>query len=151
MPNQHGGYRAPAGPAPVSGPGSLARRTDGGPGQPIRRLPNAGYGESQAFEELQRAAPLASAASGGGGQPVPIDRSGIVPLGAPSGRPNEPVTAGAAAGAGPGPEVLGSQNAYQDDLMQLNAYMPALRFFASLPGASAGFRRYVRQLEGATV
>jgi len=56
-----GGYRQPANPAPVSGPGALSARTDGGPGsatQPIRRIPGVDYGEQQALSEQQAAAPL---------------------------------------------------------------------------------------------
>ncbi len=34
---QQGGYRKPNNPAPVSGPGSLSQRTDGGPTQPAVR------------------------------------------------------------------------------------------------------------------
>ena len=33
MAEQHGGKRTPRNPAPVSGPGRLSRRTDGGPAQ----------------------------------------------------------------------------------------------------------------------
>jgi len=42
-----GGYRKPGNPAPVSGPGKLSRRTDGGPGskQAMREVPSNGqYG-----------------------------------------------------------------------------------------------------------
>lgn len=92
-----GGYQAPANPAPVSGPGQLSQRTDGGPGQPVRSLPDAGYGESKAFVDQQQGAPLAQAP----GLPT------VVPLDAPTGRPGEPVTAGAPLGPGPGSEVLG--------------------------------------------
>jgi hypothetical protein len=50
-----GGYRQPANPAPVATPNR--NRTDGGPGnkkQPLRRLPNAAYGENKAFMEAQQ-------------------------------------------------------------------------------------------------
>ena len=45
-----GGYRQPSNPAPVSGPGALSARTDGGAGnskQPIRRIPGQAYGEQR--------------------------------------------------------------------------------------------------------
>lgn len=69
----HGGPRQPANPAPVSGPGALSARTDGGPGskaQPIRVPTGGGYGEAGALEAQQRGAPLPA---GGGvpGAPVP--------------------------------------------------------------------------------
>jgi len=95
-----GGYQPPAKPAPVSGPGALSQRTDGGPGQPVRTLPNAGYGESKAFVDQQQGAPLAQAP----GLPP------VVPLDAPSNRPDEPVTTGAPLGPGAGPEALGPAN-----------------------------------------
>jgi hypothetical protein len=42
-----------------------------------------------------------------GGQPMPAPQQPIVPLTAGTQRPNEPVTAGAATGAGPGIAALG--------------------------------------------
>lgn len=90
-----GGRRTPAQPAPVSGPGALARRTDGGPAQPTRVAPGGQYGARQAMESLQQAAPMAA---GGGGQPSPSTNSPTAaPLPAafaPTQRPNEPITAG---------------------------------------------------------
>lgn len=96
--------------ADVSGPGALSRRTDRGPAQKIRELPDAQYGEAATYKDLQQQAPLAQtpnpasrpAARGGTGSPV-------TPMGAPSQRPNEPVTAGADAGEGPGLASLGIQ------------------------------------------
>jgi hypothetical protein len=93
-----GGYMAPANPAPVSGPGALSQRTDGGPGQPVRDLPNAKYGEAKAFTEQEAGAPMA-----GAGPAMPP----VVGLDAPSTRPDEHVTHGAPLGPGGGPEVLG--------------------------------------------
>lgn len=94
-----GGRRTPNNPAPVSGPGALSRRTDGGPGQPIRVASGGEYGERQALEQQQQAAPLAVAgSSGGGGAPArpaaPVDVFG------PSGRPDEPITQGSAPSRG---------------------------------------------------
>ncbi len=65
----------PKNPAPVSGPGALARRTDGGPGsktQPLRVATGGNYGEAKASEDQQKAAPLA----GGGPTPAPSLRAG---------------------------------------------------------------------------
>jgi hypothetical protein len=137
MANGHGGYRQPENPAPVSGPGALSRRTDGGPGnarQPIRRLPNAGYGESQEFEDQQRAAPVAQT------EQRIVDPSGIVPLDAPSARPDQPVTAGMVTGQEP---MLPDEA----DASRLQSYLFALKTIASREGSSRATRQYVRQLE----
>lgn len=78
-----GGYQPPQNPAPVSGPGALSARTDGGPGnqrQPIRVAPGQPYGERQAMEELQGSAPMAAAGGGAPpaqqGAPPPMDLTG---------------------------------------------------------------------------
>lgn len=93
-----GGRRTPANPAPVSGPGALSRRTDGGAGQPIRVAPGGAYGARQASVALQQAAPLQA------GPPRPTGQGTVAPAGlpmpnvfAPTNRPAEPPTAGATA------------------------------------------------------
>lgn len=91
-----GGYQKPSNPAVVSGPGALSQRTDGGPGQTPMDLPDAKYGEAKAFADQQAGAPLAQAPS------MPE----VIPLDAPTTRPDEPVTAGAPLGPGPGAEIL---------------------------------------------
>lgn len=110
---QHGGYRKPSNPAPVSGPGAASRRTDGGPAdrQPVRAIPSGGpgatYGDRQASVDLQSAAPLAAASPAA----TPTPQTAGVPNGAmpdpfgPTQRPGEPLTAGAMLGPGrtPGP------------------------------------------------
>lgn len=117
MANGHGGYRRPANPAPISGPGAHSRRTDGGPGhtdyQSISTVPNQGYGDRKAQADAQRIAPMA------GKEPLPtptpVSQPAEQPMmpaysggafGAPSSRPNEPITAGADFGDGPGSDVL---------------------------------------------
>lgn len=108
-----GGYQAPASPAPASGPGRLSRRTDRGPAQPIRQIPGGSYGDRQELTQLQQASPLAqtpslpSASSGGGGAVPQAPSVMPIPLSAPTTRPDEPITAGAALGPGPGLEALG--------------------------------------------
>lgn len=99
--------------APVSGPGRLARRTDRSPFQKIRELPDAAYGEAKEFNDLQKQAPLSNnpqaptPTATPGPQPAAMPLSSVVPLNAPTQRPDEPVTAGAPVGPGPGPEVMG--------------------------------------------
>lgn len=121
MANGHGGYRAPANPAPVSGPGALSRRTDGHPAQVLSAAPDQQYGQMKTQLDAQRLAPMAGQAPLPPAANVPaaspqapgpqMPAFNGTPLTAPSTRPNEPVTAGAPAGAGPGPEVLSSPGA----------------------------------------
>lgn len=80
---------------PVSGPGPFSERTDKQPIRPVTGLP---YGEGGALVAQQQAAPMSQTND----TPAPE----AIPFSAPTSRPNQPVTAGAALGAGPGPEVL---------------------------------------------
>ena len=76
--------------------------------------PGEPYGQRQALEQMQDAAPMASgmdlhaSAVAGAFNMQPPPPGGI--LGQPTGRPNEPITAGLGIGAGPGPEVLPQLN-----------------------------------------
>jgi hypothetical protein len=101
-----GGYRKPANPAPVSGPGKLSRRTDGGPTQGMKDMAaNGVYGERKALAEMQSSAPMQ-------GNPTPSMPSPQVSAAAPAApqpmaglfdptqRPEEPITAGMPFGAG---------------------------------------------------
>lgn len=111
MENQHGGYRQPSNPAPVSGPGMLSKRTDGGAmdgvqppsTQAPRYMPGLGYGKGGENMANQEAAPLA-------GDPTPKFEAPVVPpvvpLSAPPMFPEEPGTVGFDFGTGPGREVL---------------------------------------------
>ena len=108
MAEQQGGYRRPSNPAPVSGPGALSRRTDG---QGARYMAGGGYGEGQEMMDLQTSAPMSKAPE----QPrmrQPRSSRQVVeegmrptPLFAPTERPDEPITAGAPFGPGPGPAM----------------------------------------------
>ena len=96
---QQGGYRKPNNPAPVSGPGSLSQRTDGGPTQPATYISGLPQGQGQQTYDNQVAAPMA-------GNPYPKTNlnlggmSDIIPLDAPTRRSAEPVTSGIDLGAG---------------------------------------------------
>ena len=119
MAEGRGGYRQPRNPAPVSGPGQLSRRTDGGPQQTTQPMTGMGYGENAEFNAVQGAAPLAAAPqvsntrarrtspTGNGAAAAPVQ------LFSPTGFPEEPITAGANVGPGPGPAPYVSQ---QDSL-----------------------------------
>lgn len=104
-----GGYQKPGAPAPVSGPGALSRRTDGGPAgkQPVRELPDAQYGEALEYRTLQQQAPLAKAGpTVPGGTAPSVGPALPAALNAPTGLPDQPVTHGADAGLGPGLDSL---------------------------------------------
>ena len=141
MANGHGGYRKPANPAPVSGPGSLSRRTDGGPGQPVRVAPGGEYGSRKEMEQLQSSSPMAEAST-----PASAPPADLVPLGAPSQNPGEPVTAGAAAGPGMGPQAAGILNENEMSLEQLRPMLKSLELIANLPGSTPETRTFVRLL-----
>lgn len=143
QPNSHGGYRRPANPAPVSGPGAMSRRTDG---QPQAQLPDAAYGEQKTFQEIQGGAPMGGQPAGTGGPPItPLDTSGVTPLSAGSVFPEEPVTAGADLGPGPGSAVLGGPP--PDPAMQYSkSLLPTLTIVAAMPYASTQLRQMVRRL-----
>jgi hypothetical protein len=127
-----GGYQRPTSPAPVSGPGSLSQRTDGGPAhkQSAKYISGLPYGQGQEMMNTQSSAPMeastptpnpapasAIASAGSQSQDQPAEPMPIVPLSAPTQRPDEYVTHGADAGPGPGLESLGlnvpEANAYQ--------------------------------------
>jgi len=105
MANNHGGYRAPKNPAPVSGPGRLSRRTDGGPQQTHAQMTGMPYGENAEYMDLQSSAPVAATPSVSNTRSRNIVPAGptvaATPLFAPTNRPDEPVTAGAPFGPGP--------------------------------------------------
>lgn len=112
MAEQHGGMRRPTNPAPVSGPGQLSQRTDGGPQQVQADVSGMPYGENQELEQMQSAAPMSASPTArsprarqrqAGKAGKAAGGMGASPLMAPTQRPDEPVTAGAPVGPGPGP------------------------------------------------
>jgi hypothetical protein len=152
--SNRGGYQKPNHPAPTSGPGALSRRTDGGPGQPVRAITGGPYGSSQAFQAMEQAAPMAGQAptpSPGKTPPPQGAAMPVIPFGAPTQNPDEPVTAGAAMGPGVGPDALGLQDQQtqidRQDAQRMAAYLPALEQMANQPGSSAAIKAYVRQIK----
>lgn len=140
-----GGYRKPANPAAVSGPGSLSRRTDGGPIQGAQEIPGGGkYGERKELADLQAGAAMQ-------GNPTPSMPSPNVPapqqltnLFAPTERPDEPITAGASFGPGftPEQEVTGRYKL-------VSKYLPMLNEQASNPDAPDTFKNFVKYVNAA--
>lgn len=111
---EQGGYRRPSNPAPVSGPGAMSQRTDGR--QPVRYMSGGPYGEGQEMMDLQSSAPMAetppvaSRPRRAAAAPTMGEGMGLTSLFAPSQRPDEPVTAGAPFGPGPGPTMMPAAN-----------------------------------------
>jgi len=149
----------PQNPAGVSGPGALSKRTDGGPAQALKDLPNAKYGENSQFQALQQGASLsASPSPQGQGQPFdpnslpPNPAAGqVIPLSSPTARPDEPVTSGAAVGAGPGPSALGGQPAQvaDQDMGKISQSLPLFEMMANMNDATPSTRLFVNLLRGA--
>ena len=150
MADNRGGYRRPSNPAPVSGPGALSKRTDGKQGaQYVSGLP---YGEGQDFYDLQTSAPMAASSTTAQPNMTPSGAtaaaSPVVPFDHPTMFPNEPVTAGADVGAGPGMSSLPTP-ASADNMNTLRAALPVLTKFADDPNVSDVTRRIIRYLRGA--
>lgn len=131
-------------PGEVSGPGKLSKRTDLPPSQGAKRLPDAAYGEQRDFQAQQAGAPMAKSSD---------PMAGVIPLSAPTNRPNEPVTAGVDAGPGPGREMLGmksSAETMQEDLSVLAKYMPLMAAYADTTESTGTMKAFVRYLRGNT-
>lgn len=133
----------------VSGPGALSRRTDTGPTQKLRDLPDADYGEGATYKDLQQSAGLGQSTGGdvnmAAGNPAAAN---VVGLGEPSMMAGTPVTDGANAGAGMGSEALGLVPHEQQDMESQLPYLPVYEYIANLPNASWAARNYVRRLKG---
>lgn len=156
MANGHGGKRTPSAPAPVSGPGALSRRTDGGPQQAAAQITGLPYGENADINALQSAAPLSASplAQSPAAQDRAAARQGRADasvLMSPTERPDEPVTAGAPFGPGPGPlgnPGVGALNT--SDARLLSKYLPSLMAQSENIDAPEGFKRFVRHLRNAS-
>lgn len=142
-----GGYRKPTNPAPVSGPGQYSRRTDGK--QPVMDLTGGAYGDAQDFRNIEQAAPMAQSAPtpSGGGAPAPAPPpSAVIPFGAGTQNPNEPVTSGAASGPGPGMASLGLSSPVTGNWQTARDVVTSL---ASNPAASPATRALAARIQGA--
>ena len=120
---------------------------------PVQAATGQAYGQAKAQLEAQRAVPVAPPpAATPMGDPAPVQGAPgpPVPLDAPTGRPGEPLTAGAALGPGPGPDVLPRvPEGVDPDLANLAKQLPILELMASQPTASVQFRNFVRRVRGA--
>ncbi len=91
MTTGQGGYRQPSNPAPVSGPGALSQRTDGGAvegmTQPVQSYTGGVYGNNKSMRDQQEGADLYAAPT----SPTPR----VVPMDAPTEFPDQPDSHGA--------------------------------------------------------
>lgn len=143
-----GGNRTPANPAPVSGPGALSQRTDGGPGQTAMQMPDAAYGEQADFQDIQNGAPMMADPMAMGMDPMAAGPSAPppMPLNAPTARPGEPITEGIPMGAGAN-DLQGVQDVMSEDMQMLTKYLPAMRHMAEQEGVPRSFQLFTKYLE----
>lgn len=92
------------------------------------------------MQAIQSGAPMQG---GGGSTPAPAD---LIPFGAPSQNPGEPVTAGAPLGPGIGPQAAGIQTDAQISAAQIRPMLKSLEAIANLPGSTPETRSFVRML-----
>lgn len=154
MAEQHGGRRTPRNPAPVSGPGRMSRRTDGGPQQTTVPMTGMGYGENADFNDMQSAAPMAAAPTVSNTRTRNTSPTGqsaaATPLFSPTQRPDEPVTAGAPFGPGPGPQAEpGFMGAVSEDMQMLKQYLPDFEAAARWPDTPKSFKMLVSYIRNA--
>jgi hypothetical protein len=154
MAEGHGGMRRPSNPAPVSGPGALSRRTDG---QGAKYIAGGEYGEGQEMMDLQTSAPMAQAPAQPrmrqprSGRQVIEEGMSPTPLFAPTERPDEPITAGAPFGPGPGSaQQLSLADESGQEAQMMRRYLPALESIANSSQGTPTFRRFVRFLKAAS-
>lgn len=135
MANGHGGSRTPANPAPVSGPGALSARTDGGPtSAPPMMGGDGSYGDRADMMEIQGGAAMGPATAGLPGLMDP--GSGDIPL-----------TQGADAGAGLGMQAAGISTDEEITNEKLRPLVRSLETMANLPTSNPETRAFVRQLK----
>lgn len=148
--NGHGGPRAPSAPSPVSGPGALSRRTDGGPAsQKAVNMGGLPYGENADFHDLQSQAPMSATPSAqptSNTAPLAGPASMPVSFNSPTQNPQEPVTSGNPMGPGPGPEALSMSASQTPQLQTFAAIMPQLVKMADDPGTAPATRDLIRYL-----
>lgn len=136
MADGRGGYQQPSSPAPVSGPGRLARRTDGA--QPARYVSDLPYGEGQELMSQQQAAPMAESAGVPAGDLALLQQSPQALFDST----DRPLTQGQPFGEGAGPEVLATANP-APTRNKLTAALPMLMKAAEKPDASPELRALV--------
>ena len=150
-----GGYQEPSNPAPVSGPGALSQRTDGGPSQAPMYMPGMKSLGSTGREQMaqQQGAALYEAPSAtGGGSMIESNLPAVTPITAGTALPDQSIADGTPAFGGMGPEALNLPLQEDTDLdkQRLMSYLPALELAANMPNSSVAFKNYVRLVRSLT-
>jgi hypothetical protein len=125
------------------------------PKVPVVRLQGQTYGEQAQQVARQQAVPPAPPPAPGRNvadvalqHPFPA----VPPMDGETAYPREPLTAGMAMGAGPGPEALSpmmsNQTPSQADLERMRLVLPAFEAIADLPDSSPDLRAWVGQMRG---
>lgn len=111
------------------------------------RAPSQSYGQQAEEVRQQRALPVTTSPQVQPPTPAAPARQSaqIIALDAPTRRPNEPVTAGAPLGPGPGP----AQRVVLENAEVMRQYLPALERLASNPAVSEQTRNFVRFIRSA--
>ena len=128
--------------AGASGPGKFSKRTD-------MDLGSTSYGEGQETAMLNTAAPKSKTrgiADDVGGRPANLAQP-VVPLFAPTQKPEVPVTEGIDMGEGAGSEALIMRQPDDNNFRAaISSYMPVLAYISDLPNTSPETKRAIRQL-----
>lgn len=139
--------REPMNPkAGVPGPGPFAVRDD------QLNMGSTSYGDGKDIKAIKSGAKLSKTpdvqpASAAGVRDAALSQ--VTPLFAPSQRPNEDITSGAAVNSStPGPEALMMNQAAQRDKDIVAKYKPILETMAALPDTPESFRIFVRYVQG---
>ena len=116
----------------------------------VRPIGGGSYGDGKDFAAIQSGAPMAAAAGPTrDATPVSPEAAGLVPFGADTQAPDQPVTSGADAGPGPGSSILGGPNPdmLQADAQQMAQYIPVWEKIVNLPGSTPSARAALLRLK----
>jgi hypothetical protein len=108
--------------------------------------PGGAYGSRQQMEQIQHGAPMVNQQPQASG-PTPPSASDLIPFGAPTQSPDEPVTAGAPEGPGIGPVAAGIASDKAGTDAQLAGLLGSLEMIANLADSTPETRTYVRALK----
>jgi len=149
-----GGYQQPTNPAPVSGPGALSQRTDGGPSQAPMYMPGMKSMGSTGREQMaqQQGAALYKAPTSTGISSIEPNLPAVTPITAGTALPDQSIADGTPAFGGAGPEALNlpKQEDTDIDKQRLMSYLPAFESAAAMPNASMAWKNYVRLVRSLT-